>query len=64
MGIEGGGTSAVVDGAPEPETKGEGKKLEGRSPGQLMWLRFKRDRTGVICAWVVLAYFVIAARPR
>ncbi|CAM5286289.1 ABC transporter permease [Streptomyces fumanus] len=59
--IEGGGTSAVVDGAPEPETKGEGKKLEGRSPGQLMWLRFKRDRTGVICAWVVLAYFVIAA---
>ncbi len=26
-----------------------------------MWLRFKRDRTGVICAWVVLGYFLIAA---
>ena len=37
---------------PELETdaepgKGE-QKLEGRSPGQLMWIRFKRDRTGVI----------------
>ncbi|MET9258290.1 ABC transporter permease [Streptomyces sp. NPDC048182] len=41
--------------------KAETAKLQGRSPGQLMWLRFKRDRTGVICAWVVLAYFVIAA---
>jgi len=59
--IEGGGTSAVVDGAPEPQEKAEAKKHEGRSPGQLMWLRFKRDRTGVICAWVVLGYFVIAA---
>ncbi|MFC7017736.1 ABC transporter permease [Streptomyces viridiviolaceus] len=59
--IEGGGVSAVVDGAPEPQEKNEARKHEGRSPGQLMWLRFKRDRTGVICAWVVLGYFVIAA---
>ncbi|GGL77575.1 ABC transporter permease [Streptomyces fumigatiscleroticus] len=59
--IEGGGSSAAVDGAPEPTEKGGARSLEGRSPGQLMWLRFKRDRTGVICAWVVLAYFVIAA---
>lgn len=36
------------------------QKLEGRSPGQLMWQRFKRDRTGVICAVVVILYFVIA----
>ncbi|MGW5332919.1 ABC transporter permease [Streptomyces bauhiniae] len=52
----------VLDSGVEPETgpaKGE-KKLEGRSPGQLMWQRFKRDRNGVICAWVVIAYFVIA----
>ncbi|MFG2945206.1 ABC transporter permease [Streptomyces adustus] len=39
--------------------KGE-QKLEGRSPGQLMWQRFKRDRTGVICAVVVIFYFVVA----
>ncbi|MFK4098744.1 ABC transporter permease [Streptomyces sp. NPDC019531] len=49
---------------PELETdaepaKGE-QKLEGRSPGQLMWQRFKRDRTGVISAWVVIFYFVVA----
>lgn len=49
---------------PELETdaepvKGE-QKLEGRSPGQLMWQRFKRDRTGVICAVVVILYFVVS----
>jgi peptide/nickel transport system permease protein len=36
-------------------------ELAGRSPGQLMWLRFKRDRTGVISAFVVLFFFAIAA---
>lgn len=36
-------------------------QLAGRSPGQLMWLRFKRDRTGVISACIVLAFFAIAA---
>ncbi|MCZ7416723.1 ABC transporter permease [Streptomyces sp. WMMC897] len=33
----------------------------GRSPGQLMWMRFKRDRTGVVAACVVLFFFAIAA---
>jgi peptide/nickel transport system permease protein len=59
--VEGGGTSVVVDGAPQPETTPDAAKLEGRSPGQLMWIRFKRDRTGVISAFVVLFFFVIAA---
>ncbi|MEU4965596.1 MULTISPECIES: ABC transporter permease [Streptomyces] len=36
-------------------------ELAGRSPGQLMWMRFKRDRTGVISACIVLAFFLIAA---
>ncbi|MFI1763899.1 ABC transporter permease [Streptomyces sp. NPDC020800] len=58
--IEGGGTSVVVDGEPGPETQPEAKRLQGRSPGQLMWIRFKRDRTGVICAVVVIGYFVVA----
>ncbi|MFC4607920.1 ABC transporter permease [Streptomyces maoxianensis] len=39
----------------------ESKTLVGRSPGQLMWTRFKRDRTGVISALVVLFFFAIAA---
>ncbi|MEU5540829.1 ABC transporter permease [Streptomyces sioyaensis] len=43
------------------EKKSKGGELVGRSPGQLMWMRFKRDRTGVVCAIVVLAFFVIAA---
>ncbi|MET8176447.1 ABC transporter permease [Streptomyces clavifer] len=33
----------------------------GRSPGQLMWMRFKRDRTGVVSAIVVLFFFAVAA---
>ncbi|MFF4601670.1 ABC transporter permease [Streptomyces sp. NPDC001339] len=41
--------------------KAKGGELTGRSPGQLMWMRFKRDRTGVVCAIVVLVFFVVAA---
>ncbi|MCW5253279.1 ABC transporter permease [Streptomyces sp. SHP 1-2] len=26
-----------------------------------MWLRFRRDRVGVVCSWIVLAYFAVAA---
>ncbi|MEV5310042.1 MULTISPECIES: ABC transporter permease [unclassified Streptomyces] len=58
--LAGGGTSAVTDGDPGKEKKPESAGLEGRSPGQLMWLRFKRDRTGVIAACVVGFYFLIA----
>ncbi|MEU3611342.1 ABC transporter permease [Streptomyces sp. NPDC006872] len=36
------------------------KVNESRSPGQLAWRRFKRDRTGVISAFIVIAFFVIA----
>lgn len=50
----------------EPEEAGDDpdapvvpEGLEGRSPGQLMWRRFKRDRTGVIAACVVVFFFVI-----
>ncbi|MFI6659044.1 ABC transporter permease [Streptomyces sp. NPDC050523] len=57
----GGGTSVVVDGATRPPAALEAKELQGRSPGQLMWIRFKRDRTGVISAAVVAFFFLIAA---
>ncbi|KUN27544.1 ABC transporter permease [Streptomyces antibioticus] len=36
------------------------KANESRSPGQLAWRRFKRDRTGVISAGIVIFFFVIA----
>ncbi|MET9729847.1 ABC transporter permease [Streptomyces sp. NPDC006458] len=59
---EGSGSAVALD--PELEAtsavaKGE-QKLEGRSPGQLMWQRFKRDRTGVVCAAIVIFFFVAA----
>ncbi|MFE0801166.1 ABC transporter permease [Streptomyces sp. NPDC058812] len=59
--IEGGGTSAAVDDAPDRVKAVETKSHEGRSPGQLMWLRFKRDRTGVVSACVVILYFLVSA---
>jgi peptide/nickel transport system permease protein len=34
-------------------------ELAGRSPGQLMWRRFRRDRTGVISAYVVIFFFLV-----
>ncbi|GHH21373.1 ABC transporter permease [Streptomyces rubradiris] len=57
---EGGGAPAVVSGALRPEPGTRAAELTGRSPGRLMWLRFRRDRTGVICAAVVIGYFVVA----
>lgn len=50
------------DNAPEavPDVTGVGKKAAvGRSPGQLAWLRFKRDKSGVIAGIVVLFFFVV-----
>ncbi len=49
----------AVGGDPGPQAQPEAAKLEGRSPGQLMWIRFKRDRTGVISAYVVGFFFLV-----
>ncbi|MBY8884133.1 ABC transporter permease [Streptomyces sp. PTM05] len=32
----------------------------GRSPRQLAWIRFRRDRTGVVCAVIVACFILIA----
>ncbi|GAA2471111.1 ABC transporter permease [Streptomyces thermolineatus] len=33
--------------------------VTGRSPGRLMWRRFRRDRTGVVSACVVVLFFAV-----
>jgi peptide/nickel transport system permease protein len=38
-----------------------GQSVTGRSPGQLMWRRFRRDRTGMVSAAIVLFYLLVAA---
>ncbi|MET7933673.1 ABC transporter permease [Streptomyces sp. NPDC005322] len=38
----------------------EGGQPTGLAPRQLMWRRFRRDRTGVISGFVVLFFFVVA----
>ncbi|GII76806.1 ABC transporter permease [Sphaerisporangium rufum] len=37
-----------------------GPAMAGRSPAQLMWRRFRRDRTGVASAIVVAFFFLVA----
>ncbi|MGV4988211.1 ABC transporter permease [Streptomyces sp. NRAIS4] len=51
----------VTDETVEKSTTSSGPKgSESRSPGRLAWKRFKRDKTGVISAYVVIFFFVIA----
>ncbi|MGW2742492.1 ABC transporter permease [Streptomyces sp. NPDC001450] len=51
----------MTDESVEKSTTSDGSKgSESRSPGRLAWKRFKRDRTGVISAYVVIFFFVIA----
>ncbi|MFE9609049.1 ABC transporter permease [Streptomyces sp. NPDC006012] len=46
--------------AEQPASPGTPRGAESRSPGQLAWRRFKRDRAGVISACIVIFFFVIA----
>lgn len=49
-------TEDAIDATSVTQTSG----AVGRSPGQLMWLRFKRDRTGIISAIIVIFFFLVA----
>ncbi|MBX6386476.1 MAG: ABC transporter permease [Microbispora sp.] len=57
-------SSTATDTAAEPadtaDSPGSGSAVVGRSPGQLMWRRFRRDKTGVVSAIIVLFFFLIA----
>ncbi|MFE5031494.1 ABC transporter permease [Streptomyces sp. NPDC056683] len=46
--------------AEKSTTSPDSKAGASRSPGQLAWRRFKRDRTGVISAIIVIFFFAIA----
>ncbi|MEU4655383.1 ABC transporter permease [Streptomyces sp. NPDC023723] len=46
--------------APASPTPATSKGNESRSPGQLAWRRFKRDRTGIVSACIVIFFFVVA----
>ncbi|MFE1024198.1 ABC transporter permease [Streptomyces sp. NPDC058818] len=50
-------TDESVVKSPTPTTH---QGSESRSPGRLAWTRFKRDKTGVISACIVIFFFVIA----
>ena len=41
-------------------TRGPARPFVGRSPGQLAWARFRRDRTAVLSAAVTMTFLVLA----
>jgi peptide/nickel transport system permease protein len=49
--------SVAPEAAKLPESK---KEIVGRSPGQLAWMRLKRDRTGMVSLGVLLFFLVVA----
>jgi peptide/nickel transport system permease protein len=56
-------TSVPGGSGPDAVTKDgqqEAKAKAGLSPGQLMWRRFRRDRTGIISTFVIIFFFLIA----
>ncbi|WP_169944761.1 ABC transporter permease [Microbispora sp. H11081] len=53
-------TDDAADSVDATPPAGSDPAIVGRSPGQLMWRRFRRDKTGVISAIIVLAFFLIA----
>ncbi|MFD4952839.1 MULTISPECIES: ABC transporter permease [unclassified Streptomyces] len=53
-------TSLEVAEESTPKAGPSAPKGQGRSPGQLAWQRFKRDRSGVVSAYVVIFFFVVA----
>ena len=42
------------------ETPIEGNVIEGKSPRQLAWMRFKRDKVAVTAGFVVIFYLLVA----
>ncbi|MFJ1752180.1 ABC transporter permease [Kitasatospora sp. NPDC088134] len=57
------GTTAEGDPTLAKSTDAAGAKpgeLLGRTPGQIAWSRFKRNRTGVVCAVITLGYIAAA----
>jgi peptide/nickel transport system permease protein len=60
-----GGPRTMTIPAPATTSIGEAPTVKppetvGRSPGQLMWLRFRRDRTGIASAVVVIFFLLVA----
>ncbi|WP_425245256.1 ABC transporter permease [Streptomyces sp. NEAU-NA10] len=49
---------ATDPGAVPPAPAAPSQGAAGRSPRQIAWQRFRRDRTGVVSGWVVLFFFV------
>jgi peptide/nickel transport system permease protein len=57
----GGGVAVSVEEMDELSTGGlEGKTIVGRSPGQLAWMRLKRDRVALVCT-IVLVFLILLA---
>ena len=53
-------SGSAADAQPEAVLAGVGRRIEGRSLGQIAWLRLKRDKVAITGAVVVLVLVVLA----
>ena len=53
-------TSSDVAAQPEAVLEGQGRRIEGRSLGQIAWMRLKRDRLALAGGVVVLLLILVA----
>lgn len=51
--------AAVLQVDPTPDEPGSAKAFVGRSPGQLAWIRLKRDRTAFVSAIILIVAMVV-----
>jgi peptide/nickel transport system permease protein len=56
----GGNISQVLASGPELSAPAASTPSLGRSPWQISWMRFRRDRVGVVSAYVVLFFIAVA----
>ncbi len=51
---------AATETAPEATLAGEGKRIEGRSLGQIAWMRLKRDKVAMASAILIVFLILVA----
>lgn len=52
--------TAATEAAPEQTLAGEGKRIEGRSLGQIAWMRLKRDKVAMASAILIVFLILVA----
>lgn len=55
-----GGVGVAIEVEPEQPERVKGATIVGRSPGQIAWIRLRRDRVGMINGFIVAGFILVA----